>query len=882
MYLHGYYKNKLNQTITVYILTGADRTQDVEIGARGGDVFFGDDAVELESQVNDTFDVMLRQQAKITLLVRSYMPELFQTTARNAIVNIYRDTECLFAGFIEPQTYSQGYNEELDELELNCIDALTALQYSNYGGVGAHGVRYAVAKNSARNHTFYEIIDGMLTALMQSVDILGTHATRYFYDGSKAIDGTEGKRYSVFDELLISELLFLGDEEDDVWKQSDVMQEILKYLNLHIVQHGFDFYIFDWQTVKTGSASFHDIRSDADTETIAPTEIAIRTAIAADADTEISIGDTYNRLELKCDVKTMDNVIESPLDDDALISPYSYKQLYMKEYSSDGEGEHAYNAFEAMMHDRDTSYVNAVVTDWYMQVMTNRNWNFTTDGNDSIAHYCADTPQQTLPNAMRRAMGAAIISWGSVERKMDKKDNSPTSKVAMTNYLVISVNGNGEDAENQCSPNEATIKAHIPMATYESNVSGGVYSPPDDATNNYIVISGNVVLNPIMRLTDTYANLHGTPAWQRRWWHQTVPSRSNGDGRYYTQQYFKATTPHDAATWDAATSYGLVPFTDKGPQEYEFRYSAIGESADTISKVAVLQCMLIIGDKCVVETGTQGQVGDFTWQHYKERSECASDDEYYAQSFSIGFDPKIGDKLVGTKFSLQNNIDYTMGVDAEGIAIRIRKEDRISGAVRFMILGPVNLTWDEITRRHGSFWRHTRWGVSSVPLMAHVSSIMLEKFEIKLYSDNGKVDTGEDGDLIYMSDTNESFYNRKDDLEMKINSALTSEECYELGVKDGARLSAPLNAAEGVGCVAIYDRTTDTMAKPEQQYVDAYYREYGVPRVEMQFSVIDEGGMVNPWAHYTSRSMGKAFFVEGIDRNLTEGTATLKLKEINN
>lgn len=48
-----------------------------------------------------------------------------------------------------------------------------------------------------------------------------------------------------------------------------------------------------------------------------------------------------------------------------------------------------------------------------------------------------------------------------------------------------------------------------------------------------------------------------------------------------------------------------------------------------------------------------------------------------------------------------------MNLDAKGTAIPIKKSDALSGAVVFRILGPVNLTWNDITRRHPSFWRHT-------------------------------------------------------------------------------------------------------------------------------------------------------------------------------
>ena len=91
-----------------------------------------------------------------------------------------------------------------------------------------------------------------------------------------------------------------------------------------------------------------------------------------------------------------------------------------------------------------------------------------------------------------------------------------------------------------------------------------------------------------------------------------------------------------------------------------------------------------------------------------------------------------------------------------------------------MILGPVNTTWDVITRRHPTFFRHTKWSSSTVPLLAHVSSIILKSFEVKVYSDNGLVNNTGDNDLIYMSDTVETYVNKKDDLQMKINSALNT------------------------------------------------------------------------------------------------------------
>lgn len=897
MYIHGSFLSQQSDTITVHIVTGNDCTQTIEIGTEKADVYFSEDPAEIENEVNDTFDVLLRNSAKIRLLCGNLITNLFSTSCRDAVVNIYKNDTCIFAGFIEPQTLSQPYNNRWDELELNCIDALSALQYSKYKNVGALGVIYAFVKAEAAQRSFYDIATEILQGVTGGLDILGNQNIKFWYDGSKAVDAQTANRYQVFKQLSISDLLFMGDDESDVWQQDEVLEELLKYLNLHIVQDGFNFYIFSWESVKAtpDKIIWHDIVANS-TKTTAQQAVTIALANVADCDTTISIGDVYNQLLLTAKVEDIESVIESPLDDDLLVSPYINKQKYLTEYSSDGEGKTAYNAFYAMTHNQKTTYGAGAITDWYVQVMRNKQWTFPMKGNtdiDIVDYFGSEgTNQHALPDWLGQAPGAAIMALGSVKMNTANDDNSPTSKVNMTNYLAVSVNGNGIDNdENKTYPSVADIQKNIPYAVYTGNKAGGVFSPSDEKTTNYIVLSGKVILNPIMRQTNTYTNLHnkewhgGLPMGLKEneiyVWYQTVPSRNNGDGRYYTRQYWQAETPDKEVSWHEGADSGFYPYTGEGPEEYEFKYSAVGDSTDTISKVAVLACMLVIGDKCVVETGTDGQTTDFVWQKYKERSECQSDDEYYQQCFTIGFDPKIGDKLVGTEFSIQNNIDYKMGIDAEGIAIPITKGDKISGQVRFMILGPVNATWDIITRRHPTFFRHTKWSSSSVPLLAHVSSILIKSFEVKVYSDNGLISNGnDDNDIIYMSDTKETFVNKKDDLEFKINSALTATECAKLGVSNTVKLSTPLNISTGDGVLEVYDRNGNVKAKPEQIYVDSYYTEYHKPRIVMEQKLRDIDNVVSLFNHYRHEALDKEFFVQGIGRNLIEGRADLTLKEI--
>lgn len=294
MLIYGSFINQQGDTITVQIATKVDSARIVEVGRETSGVFFTDNPVEISSKVNDTFDHLLHQSATIRLLAENFMHGLFCASCRDAMVNIYRGEDCLFAGFIEPQTYSQPYNDVLDEIELNCIDVLSALQYSKYKDVGSLGVLYQQVKFDAEQRTFHDIITGIFEGVTRGLDIFGLHTFRYLYDGSKAVDNNISNRYSIFKQLSISELLFLGNDEGDVWQQDRVLEEILRYLNLHIVQEGFTFYIFSWESVKgTDPISWHNLLDDQPATTVRET-ISIETPIAADTNTQVSIGEVFN------------------------------------------------------------------------------------------------------------------------------------------------------------------------------------------------------------------------------------------------------------------------------------------------------------------------------------------------------------------------------------------------------------------------------------------------------------------------------------------------------------------------------------------------------------------------------------------------------------
>lgn len=891
MYIHGSFLDTHGREVEVRILTHGDSSEELEIGCDALS-FNGNEAVVLSGEVGDTFDVLLRGQATIRLLTDRFLPTLFVGNAREGVVNVLRDGRLLFAGYIEPHTYNQPFIDRLDELDLNCIDALSALQYSRYLGVSGSD-SYVRAIQEATNRSFLSIIEDALTDVAGRIVIddngcLLERIPAVLYDGSKRVGSTAGKEYSIFEELGVSDLLFLGDEEDDVLTKCDVLESILQYLDLHLLQDGDSFYLFSWETLRRCiEVDFADVLSGSHLEdNIHISTLPITLEMCSGMDTSITIGEVYNRLELTSEIVKIDDVIESPLESSSLYNVCRRYQHYMREWWSNSLVK-----FRQLVLGYAVASEGSGWTDWFIRLKGHRNWVFPGPDGDEKSDWTADyhdgLQQHVVADLLTESdrCHACIMSIGKL--KYDSLENSqnssPISSIDFTDYLCIGVNGDRhsvgvvEDSAAYADELGARFLASCPVAVYHGNKSGGVFSPTDDSTTNYIVISGNMVLNPVMPMSGTVESIRNN---NNNGVFSLLPVGSRDGGRYLTRMYMRPAGGGEWDTYDSRRQDEWYPFTDEGIQLYEFKYSAVGDSTDNILKVGVLSCMLIIGDKCLVETDPNGTIDSFEWRLYKERSECANDDEYYAQSFSIGFDPKIGDKIIGVSYPIGNNVSYRLGLDAKGMAIPIRRSDHLRGKVTFKILGPYNSLWNDITRRHRTFFRREKWKENDVVLMSHVSSILIDKFEMKIYSDNGFVNIDDEHDLVYVSDTDESFVNKKDDLTFKLTSALTSEESSALQVPNTVAISTPVNMVTGDGVEQIYDAPRDLLSKPEKLYVDTYYSEYHVPRVLLLQTLEDTDKQVSYFNRYTHPALlGKEFYVQNIRRDLQAGTAELTLKE---
>ena len=883
MTIHGQFKDFNNDTVEVIINNTNGGDGQIEIGENG--LFFTGSPVEIVTNIDNTFEHVIKKSCTINLLAKNYVGDyFFADNVRTVSVQIVKNSETIFSGFIEPNTFSQGYSMPLEEFTLNCTDSLSTLQYLNYNDATINN--YDDLRANAANKSFQNI----LQELFNGKDI--------WYDLSKG--KTAGSEATLFQDLGINENYVYGEDFDDIMTQEELLNEMLKYLNLHIIQEGTEFYVFDWNTIKNERSEWLNIFTN-ERKSFPVNHITMLSDHHADNSTNITVADVYNSIQIKCELESEETVIESPLDADRLESYYTGRSHYMTEFFSNESGD-----FLDLVDGTPSTNTSNKLVEWYVQPMYNKNWVLRNSVGvaDDLVSYDANGEAinaYALPYfAKKNQLTPLLLKFGSVENN-SAADNTPVSSISMKDYLIISINGNADNTESGASPTEETIENSQPLVEFIGSNGGGVYSPSDDATTNYLVFSGKITLQPIQWESDRYANVierkpSGEPFTYSYYYHDyfmPVKVPVNGGTYYYTRRFYA--NKYSRQTDDVILSEPsmqppvknmMFGFDNVTSNDVKYNDSAVGDGTDKIAKLPILECELIIGNKRLVEYDMD-EYGNskFQWTDIDSGiyesyvDENGQTQTYLKQTFSIGINPKINDILLGTEYAIQNTIDYTMNIDAEGMAIPIKMSDGLSGAVIFRILGPINLIWNDITRRHPSFWRHTKWYDNNKIILCHLENIILSDFTAKIFTDGGGITVTNDKDLIYLSNENDRYYSKKDDITFKFMTQLTSKESAEKGVSPSVYLNSVLDMSTSIPITSLYNATTNETAKAEEHYVDQYYREYSAPKILMETTLHDNAN-INFRNIFQSGALNKTMYVQSINHNLREATATITLKEL--
>ena len=173
--------------------------------------------------------------ATLKLVGSDYLQKLFSTQYQRFKVNLVRTGSVIWTGFITPELYSQDYDNSLFELEIECISALSTLEYIDFKQEGATISLLGIIKKCITEN---------------KGDFRAVYIPNAY---TSSLDG-----------ITVSTANFI-DEDGKAMTLKECLEETCKFLNWTITEYDGIVYFIDMDYIKAGKTSYTNILTSTTT-----------------------------------------------------------------------------------------------------------------------------------------------------------------------------------------------------------------------------------------------------------------------------------------------------------------------------------------------------------------------------------------------------------------------------------------------------------------------------------------------------------------------------------------------------------------------------------------------------------------------------------------
>lgn len=234
--------------------------------------------------------------ATLKLVGSDYLQRLFSTQYQKFKVNLVKAGSVIWTGFITPELYSQDYDNSLFELEIECISALSTLEYIDFKQEGATISLLGIIKKCVTE---------------SKGDFRAVYIPNVY---TSSLDG-----------ITVSTANFI-DEDGKAMTLKECLEEVCKFLNWTVTEYDGCIYFIDIDYIKAGKTSYTNILTST-TTTLSSTinlrdipskgnsnQLSIlggyNKAIVIDSDYEADKDRLYPELEFTSDIKLQHKVLD--------------------------------------------------------------------------------------------------------------------------------------------------------------------------------------------------------------------------------------------------------------------------------------------------------------------------------------------------------------------------------------------------------------------------------------------------------------------------------------------------------------------------------------------------------------------------------------------
>lgn len=389
MKYNGYFKS-LNETpYKVVIDTG---------GSGETEIILGSDPFIAKWEGSETIYKPLKLSGATTSVVtNNYLFDIYNPTAKGTKIQLFsNETNLEWSGYVEPNIYNQDFNQELETIEINAIDALSTLEY----------FKYESDKKSIIS--FLDIIKAALSK------VSGDYTTIY---------ETKSNNLSL-SQIYISESNFF-DEDNNPMTYKEVIEEIMKYLGYTMIAHKNCIYIIDYDAIKTGINTYNIYQSSdnfANFNTTTGTLSNFKDITDSDVTetgASLSLDEVFNKVKVECSLYSFNSLLPD-IGDNLTNYAGNWNATEKNQFShTTTDGSYYKNHFYRY-------YLNSKYKSYYYN---KSNW-----AEVELPAYVLPTGRtdgDILYNFMKENIGATILKYVSY------KTDEIVPSLEFENYLVI-------------------------------------------------------------------------------------------------------------------------------------------------------------------------------------------------------------------------------------------------------------------------------------------------------------------------------------------------------------------------------------------------------------------------------------------------------------
>lgn len=255
-------------------------------------------STKMDSEGKNIYSPLKTTSATIGIMTKSLESNIYSGKAKGTSVKFTNtDTNKVeFVGYVTPCKYDQDWNEELEEVEIECIDGIAVLKSIPYTVTGSL-------------ETFANII---FNCLKQS----GCFKKLYVTDNVQlTVNGTD----NIIEKLRVSQNNFFeekqeGQTNDDVAMSCyDVLIEVMQFLGYTMFAEGDEVFIIDYDAIKRGNNKYFSYNLTGTTlgtyTTITKSySYQITGESIGETGTTVSLDKVYNKVTVKDDFYTYDSL----------------------------------------------------------------------------------------------------------------------------------------------------------------------------------------------------------------------------------------------------------------------------------------------------------------------------------------------------------------------------------------------------------------------------------------------------------------------------------------------------------------------------------------------------------------------------------------------